>query len=96
MATRNVVLTEHHSDLIEHLVNSGRYQNASEVLRAGLRMVEESEAHYLTRIGELRDAVQKGLDDVNQGKVETFAADEAADYLIERANQLTTETKAHK
>ena len=89
MATRNVVLTEHHSELIEHLVNSGRYQNASEVLRAGLRMVEESEAQYRIRIGQLRDAVREGFNDVDQGKVQTFAADEASEYLIDRADQLT-------
>ena len=89
MATRNVVLIEHHSELIEHLVNSWRYQNASEVLRAGLRMVEESEAQYRIRIGQLRDAVQEGFNDVDQGKVQTFAADEAAEYLIDQADQLT-------
>jgi antitoxin ParD1/3/4 len=35
MPTRNVVLTEHQETLIEMLVQSGRYQNASEVLREG-------------------------------------------------------------
>jgi antitoxin ParD1/3/4 len=33
MPTRNVVLTKHQEKLIEILVDSGRYQNASEVLR---------------------------------------------------------------
>ena len=37
MTTRIVVLTPHHKALIERLVTSGRGQNASEVLRAGLR-----------------------------------------------------------
>src|SRR5659263_617088 len=37
MPTRNVVLTEHQAALVEDLVASGRYQNASEVLRDGLR-----------------------------------------------------------
>jgi antitoxin ParD1/3/4 len=36
MPTRNVVLTERQEELIEALVKSGRYQNASEVLRDGL------------------------------------------------------------
>ena len=44
MPTRNVVLTEHQDSLVEHLVASGRYQNASEVLREGLRLVEQREA----------------------------------------------------
>jgi antitoxin ParD1/3/4 len=39
MPTRNVVLTEHQEEMIESLVRSGRYQNASEVLRQGLRLV---------------------------------------------------------
>ena len=30
MPTRNVVLTDHQASLVEHLVASGRYQNASE------------------------------------------------------------------
>ncbi len=35
MPTRNVVLTERQEKLIEALVQAGRYQNASEVLRDG-------------------------------------------------------------
>ena len=37
MPTRNVVLTEHHEKVIDRLVKSGRYQNASEVMRASMR-----------------------------------------------------------
>lgn len=44
MVTRNVVLTDAQSELLERLVESGRYQNASEVLRAGLRLLENEEA----------------------------------------------------
>lgn len=35
MPTRNVVLSEHQHELVETLVQSGHYQNASEVLREG-------------------------------------------------------------
>ena len=41
MPTRNVVLTDHQTNLVEELVASGRYQNASEGLREGLRLVEQ-------------------------------------------------------
>ncbi|MGB0695515.1 MAG: type II toxin-antitoxin system ParD family antitoxin [Rhodospirillaceae bacterium] len=44
MPTRNVVLTDQQESLISHLVEGGRYQNASEILREGLRLVEEREA----------------------------------------------------
>ncbi len=40
VATRNVVLSQRQHELVESLVGSGRYQNASEVLREGLRLLE--------------------------------------------------------
>ena len=56
MPTRNVVLTPHHEALIERLVTSGRYQNASEVLRAGLRELERHDAEYEVKLTALRAA----------------------------------------
>ena len=41
MVTRNVVLTETQDQLVQALVASGRYQNASEAMRAGLRLLEQ-------------------------------------------------------
>jgi antitoxin ParD1/3/4 len=41
MPTRNVVLTAHQVDLVERLVATRRYQNASKVLRDGLRLIED-------------------------------------------------------
>jgi putative addiction module CopG family antidote len=39
----NIALTKHFEDLIERLVASGRYNNSSEVVRAGLRILEAEE-----------------------------------------------------
>ena len=39
----NVALTKHYESLIADLVASGRYNNASEVVRAGLRALEQNE-----------------------------------------------------
>ena len=50
MPTRNVVLTEHQSLFVEKLVASGQYQNASEVLREGLRMMEQRETEEAARL----------------------------------------------
>jgi antitoxin ParD1/3/4 len=64
MPTRNVVLTDYQAELVEQLVSSGRYQNASEVLREGLRLVERQEAEGNARIEALRDAARFGIADL--------------------------------
>ena len=72
MPTRNVVLTEHQAELIERLVDSGRYQNASEVLREGLRLVESREVEDRVRLEALRQAVRVGIDDLEAGRYKQF------------------------
>ncbi len=77
MPTRNVVLTDHQASLVEQLVTSGRYQNASEVLREGLRLVEQREAEYVCRLEALRSAVQVGAADISAGRFKTFETKES-------------------
>jgi antitoxin ParD1/3/4 len=72
MPTRNVVLTDHQASLVERLVRSGRYQNASEVLREGLRLIEAREAEEKARLKALRDAVSSGVADADAGNVQEF------------------------
>jgi len=68
MSTRNVVLTAHHEAVIKGLVESGRYQNASEVLREGLRLLEQREAEDAARLSALRAAAKAGFDDLDHGR----------------------------
>ncbi|MEY2859750.1 MAG: hypothetical protein RL392_208 [Pseudomonadota bacterium] len=77
MPTRNIVLTAHQNQLIEQLVGSGRYQNASEVLREGLRMVERQEAEDALRLQTLRQAVQVGIADMEAGRFQSFESPQA-------------------
>lgn len=72
MPTRNVVLTNHQASFVERLVSTGRYQNASEVLREGLRMVEQREAEDASRLEALRSAVKIGIADFAHGRYATF------------------------
>jgi antitoxin ParD1/3/4 len=71
--TRNVVLTEQQAVMIERLVHSGRYQNASEVLRDGLRLVQQREAEDKARLVALRRATSVGLEDFTAGRYRSFA-----------------------
>jgi antitoxin ParD1/3/4 len=68
MPARNVEVTERQDKMIEMLVQSGRYQDADEVVRDGLRMVEAREAEQAARLKALRSAVQGGLEDLAEGR----------------------------
>ncbi len=77
MPTRNVVLTHHQATVVEQLVSSGRYQNASEVLRDGLRLVEQREAEDASRLVSLRSAARVGMADFEEGQFKTFDSPDA-------------------
>lgn len=88
MATRNVVLTDHQEALIAGLVSSGRYQNASEVLREGLRLVERHEQEDKARLKFLREAARLGIADIQLGRYRDFdAADGLQRHLDALARQ---------
>ena len=72
MPTRNVVLTAHQNQLVDQLVTSGRYQNASEVLREGLRLIENRDLEYARRLEALREAVNVGIADFDAGNFQSF------------------------
>jgi antitoxin ParD1/3/4 len=72
MPTRNVVLTDHHERLIADLMASGRYQNASEILRDGLRLIEERGALEAAKLEALRAAAQVGVDAIEAGAFRAF------------------------
>jgi antitoxin ParD1/3/4 len=73
MPTRNVVLTERQEILLEALVQSGRYQNASEVMREGLRLVENREVEEATKLQALQAAAKIGTDALDRGGFKEFA-----------------------
>ena len=61
----SITLGEHFAVFIEEQVAAGRYGNASEVIRAGLRLLEEREA----KLKALRQAIDEGL---QSGPAEPF------------------------
>jgi antitoxin ParD1/3/4 len=82
--TRNVVLTEHQEKLIESLVGSGRYQNASEVLREGLRLIEQRELEDAARLQALREAVSVGISALERAEFKEFTnGGQFGSYLTE-------------
>lgn len=60
MPTRNVNLTDELDRFVATKVKSGRYENASEVVRAGLRTLEREEQEYEAKLAALRAAIDEG------------------------------------
>lgn len=65
----SVSLGSYFENFVDNKVSAGRYKNASEVIRAGLRLLEEEE----NRVQILKNAVQEGL---SSGIVKNFDAKE--------------------
>jgi antitoxin ParD1/3/4 len=97
MPTRNVVLTERQAHLVDSLVNSGRFQNASEVLRAGLRLIEREEVEMQEKLEVLRDAARAGIADVEAGRLNNFSSAVAlGEYLDAITDDVLAPTEATK
>ncbi|HUD75939.1 MAG TPA: type II toxin-antitoxin system ParD family antitoxin [Terracidiphilus sp.] len=60
MPTRNVNLTQELDRFVLSRVKAGRYENASEVVRAGLRNLEREERLYEAKLKALRAAIDEG------------------------------------
>ena len=59
----NVNLGERFETFIQEQIREGRYQNASEVVRAGLRMLEDHEAERKQHFERLKAEINAALDD---------------------------------
>lgn len=62
MPTRNINLTPEMDRFVAAKIRSGQYANASEVLRAGLRALDEDDKENQARLEALRTAIQSGID----------------------------------
>jgi antitoxin ParD1/3/4 len=71
MAT-SYTLGAHFEEFIKRLIESGRYSTASEVMRDGMRLMEEREQLRAAKMDALRKAIQIGLD---SGPAEDFDID---------------------
>ena len=61
MPTRNVNLTPELDHFVAAKVDAGLYANASEVMRAALRLLERDEREHEEKIAALRAAIEKGI-----------------------------------
>jgi antitoxin ParD1/3/4 len=63
----NISLTPELERLVDEKVKSGRYASASEVIREGLRLLEEKEELKRQRLAEVRRKIDRGIEQLDRG-----------------------------
>lgn len=81
MPTRNVNLTEYLDRFVEANIQAGRYQNASEVVREALRLLEQKQHEDRMRIQRLREAIQQGEEALARGDYVDVSVDDLGEFL---------------
>ena len=81
MPTRNINLTDHLDAFIEGGTSSGQHKNASEVVRDGLRLLEQRQAEDALRLQRLREAVRVGEEAFERGEFEDAELKDLGSYL---------------
>lgn len=94
MPTRNINLTEHYDAFVDRQISSGRYGNASEIVREALRLLEASQVERAIKLRALRQAAKQGFDEIDQGRGIVLKGKKALDRLIDEiASEVHAKTK---
>lgn len=97
MPTRNVNLTDHWDRFVERRVKSGQFSNASEVVREGLRLLEQRQREDEAKLRWLRGAAKEGFDELDRGEGLQFeSVEELGTYLDRGDTGAVTEKKRAK
>lgn len=83
MGTRNVSLSERYDRFIDERVASGRFHNASEVVRAALALLERQELQDALKLEALRRAAAEGFSELDQGNGILLDDNEALGTLLD-------------
>jgi antitoxin ParD1/3/4 len=81
MSARNVNLTDHLAEFVDENVASGRFQNASEVVREGLRLLEDRQREDELKLEALRQAIALGREDAAAGRIVRLEPGQVRGYL---------------
>jgi antitoxin ParD1/3/4 len=93
MPTRNINLTEHWDSFVEKEVSSGRYGNASELVRDGLRLIERRNQEESAKLEWLRGAIQEGAEQIERGEFFEIDSEEDLDRVIDGIAQSAEVTR---
>jgi len=95
MPTRSVDLTDHYDQFIDVGVRSGRFSDASEIVREGLRLLEQREQEDQARLDWLRGAAKEGFGQLDRGEGIAFhSIEEFSDYVSQLGEEASAEILA--
>lgn len=84
MPTRNINLTDHYDRFVEKQIEAGRYKNASEVLPAGLRLLEHQTSADEEKLVLLKKLAAEGFEALDQGEGLSLAGEKPLGEAIAR------------
>lgn len=92
---RNTVqLSDDISRRIDSLVESGRFDHPDDVLREGLRLVEEKAAGEAAKVEALRKAADRGFADLDQGRFTDVPVEKLADHVARIGREAISQTRS--
>lgn len=89
MPTRDVSLTDHQDRFVDASVASGLYEDASEVVRAGLRLLERQTAEEQAKLEWLRRAAEEGFGELDRGDRIEVADENLDEYIASLGRRAT-------
>lgn len=78
----NISLTQELESYVQQKVQSGNYHSASEVIREGLRLLQEQDAMKETRLAALREEIMIGVEAIREGRYTICRNSEELDQLF--------------
>ncbi len=83
----SIALTPHFESLAQRLVAAGRYNNVSEVIRDGLRLLESRMQEESAKLHAMRTAVKVGLNDFDEGKFTELNGVQQIEDFVRRSGE---------
>jgi antitoxin ParD1/3/4 len=81
MPTQNVNLSEQQAKFIRQSVDGGDYRNASEVVRAGLRLLKQQQRIDRLKLRRLRSIANRAFEEIDRGDFEVVEINDLDPFL---------------